>query len=149
MLLLYWLLTLPTVSEQIGQVAVIRLPQKEQSLGKEYDHWLARLRPAVKNKPSHVVRKVITLREARFCLWTRSKTKSNTRLRRHRRVKRETQKTNKTVVVELKLEAPFSVKRKGVLHLVCSGKIQNSITFPQLLAPNAPTFGHYLSEQFP
>ncbi|WP_414583002.1 hypothetical protein [Scytonema sp. PCC 10023] len=41
-------MTRPTVSEQIGQVAVVRLPQKEQSLGKEHDHWLARLCPAVK-----------------------------------------------------------------------------------------------------
>jgi hypothetical protein len=48
MVIYKWLLTLPTVSEQIGQVAVIRLPQKEQRLGKEHDHWLARLRPAVK-----------------------------------------------------------------------------------------------------
>ncbi|WP_143172989.1 hypothetical protein [Scytonema sp. HK-05] len=49
-----------------------------------------RLRPAVKDKPSHVVRKVIHLREAGVCLWTRSKTKSDTGLRRRRRMRRET-----------------------------------------------------------
>jgi hypothetical protein len=31
-------------------------------------------------------------------------------------MKREAQKTNKTVVAELELEAPFSAKQKGVLH---------------------------------
>jgi hypothetical protein len=31
-------------------------------------------------------------------------------------MRRETLKTNKTVVAELELEAPFSAKQKGVLH---------------------------------
>lgn len=60
----HWSLTLLTVSEQITEVAVIRLVQKEQRSGKEYDHWDGTLRPAVKNKPSHVARKSIELRDA-------------------------------------------------------------------------------------
>ena len=72
---------------------------------------------AVKDKPHRNVRKPIHLREAGVCLWTRSKTKSNTGLRRRRRMRRETPKTNKTVVAELELEAPFSAKQKGVLHI--------------------------------
>ena len=32
------------------------MPQKHQSLGKEHDRWLVRLRPAVKENPSCVVR---------------------------------------------------------------------------------------------
>lgn len=39
-------------------------------------------------------------------------------MRRHRRMRRETQETNKTVVAELELEAPFSAKQKGVLHVI-------------------------------
>jgi hypothetical protein len=31
-------------------------------------------------------------------------------------MRRETLKTNKTVIAELELEAPFSAKQKGVLH---------------------------------
>lgn len=60
---------------------------------------------------------------AGVCLWTLSKTKLETALGRHRRMKRETQKTNQTVVAELKLEAPFSAKQKGVLHSRCLGEI--------------------------
>ena len=45
---------------------------------------------AVKDKPDRNVRKAIHLREAGVCLWTRSKTKSNTGLRRRRRMRRET-----------------------------------------------------------
>jgi hypothetical protein len=51
-----------------SEVAVICLPQKHQSSGKKHGHWFARLRPAVKNKPSCVVRKVIHLRKAGVCL---------------------------------------------------------------------------------
>jgi hypothetical protein len=79
------------------KVDVRILPQKDQSSGKEHDHWFAQVSSAVKNKPSHVVRKVIHLREAGVCLWTRGKTKSNTGLRRRWRLRRETPKTNKTV----------------------------------------------------
>jgi hypothetical protein len=35
-------------------------------------------------------------------------------------MKREAQKTNKTVVAELRLEAPFSAKQKGALHAKAS-----------------------------
>ncbi|MEI2582850.1 hypothetical protein [Scytonema sp. PRP1] len=72
------------------KVAVRRLPKKHQRSGKEHDHWFARLRPAVKNNPSHVVRKNIHLREAGVCLWTRGKTKLETALGRRWRLRRET-----------------------------------------------------------
>ncbi len=81
---------------------------KSKSERKEERFW-SLVRPitkAVKDKPYRNVRKVITLRKARFCLWTPSKTKSNTGLRRHRRLRRETPKTNKTVTDSMMLEAP-------------------------------------------
>ncbi len=39
-----------------SEVELRLLPQKHQSLGKEHDHWFVWLHPAVKEKPSHVVR---------------------------------------------------------------------------------------------
>ncbi|HEY9874982.1 MAG TPA: hypothetical protein V6D12_16210, partial [Candidatus Obscuribacterales bacterium] len=63
------------------------------------------------------------LRKARFCLWTRSKTKSNTGLRRRQRLKRETQKTNKTVVAVVEIGSPFfsEAKRGTSLYLPAEG----------------------------
>jgi hypothetical protein len=63
---------------------------------------------AVKDKPYRNVRSSIHLRKAGVCLWTLSKTKSNTGLGRHRRMRRETPKTNKTVMRVVELEAPTS-----------------------------------------
>ena len=44
-------------------------------------------------------------------------------------MRRETQKTNKTVVAELKLEAPFSAKQKGVLHIALSQHHKDNIKY--------------------
>jgi hypothetical protein len=41
-------------------------------------------------------------------------------------MRRETPKTNKTVVAELELEAPFSAKQKGVLHQITNGVLDNA-----------------------
>ena len=50
------------------KVVVRHLPKKHRSQGKNMTTGSHRLRPAVKHKPSHVVRKVIHLREAGVCL---------------------------------------------------------------------------------
>jgi len=35
------------------------LAAETSQLGKEHDHWFVRLRPAVKDKPSYVLRQII------------------------------------------------------------------------------------------
>ncbi len=72
---------------------------KSERKGERFRSLVRPITKAVKDNPYRNVRKVIHLREAGVCLWTRSKTKPNMGLRRHRRLRRETPKTNKTVLV--------------------------------------------------
>ena len=90
-------------------VAVRRKPTVTSVRKGERFRSLVRLSTkAVKDKPYRNVRSSIHLRKAGVCLWTLSKTKSNTGLGRHRRMRRETPKTNKTVMRVVELEAPTS-----------------------------------------
>ncbi|HEY9649814.1 MAG TPA: hypothetical protein V6C95_04065 [Coleofasciculaceae cyanobacterium] len=76
-----------------------------------------RLRPAIKDNPSHVEREIdINLRKAGCCLWTLSKTKPSTHLEEASADETGNSKDEQDRPCVVELEAPTSAKQVGVLH---------------------------------